>query len=238
MVDYTKRYQQPEVATATLGNVDQGLRGYMLKVYNYMAGGLLLTGLVAFGIANSEVALKLLFGGPQAYVVMFAPLIFSFAIAFNIHKVSEGTAQALFWGFCAVMGLSLSTIFLAYTGASIARVFFITAGLFGSMSLYGYTTKKDLTGAGSFLMMGFWGIFIASMVNLFMQSEAISYIVSCVGVVVFTGLAAYSTQQIKELYYIATPAERGKAAVMGAYTLYINFINLMMMLLRLFGDRR
>ncbi len=236
MQDYTKR--PLSAASAVESNVDVGLRSYMQRVYNYMAGGLALTGGVAYLISTTPALQQLFFGGPQAYLFMFAPLAFSFFMAFRMHTLKESTAQTLFWSFAGVMGISLSTIFLVYTGASIARTFFITAAMFGGMSLWGYTTKKDLTGFGSFLMMGFWGLFIGFIINMFLGSTQFDLLLSAVGVLIFTGITAYSTQQIKEMYYLVGRDQLGKASIIGAYTLYITFINLMLMLLRFVGDRR
>jgi FtsH-binding integral membrane protein len=170
---------------------------------------------------------------------MFSPLAFVLALSFGINKMQASTAQTVFWAFAAVMGLSLANIFLLYTGASITRVFFITAGTFAGMSLYGYTTKRDLTGMGSFLMMGLIGIIIASVVNMFLASSALHFVISVVGVLIFVGLTAYDTQKIKSMYLEADVAEvMSKKVIMGALTLYLDFINLFVMLLRLFGDRR
>jgi len=228
--------------------IDAGLRAYMLRVYNLMASGLALTGIIAYFSANTPAILNMLYvAGPDgvvqptglAYIVMFSPLAFVLALSFGINKMQASTAQAVFWGFAAVMGLSMANIFLIYTGASITRVFFITAGTFAGMSLYGYTTKRDLSGMGSFLMMGLIGIIIASIVNMFMQSSAMQFVISVVGVLVFVGLTAYDTQKIKSIYQEADGAETmSKKAIMGALTLYLDFINLFIMLLRLFGQRR
>lgn len=229
-------------------DIDAGLRQYMLRVYNYMASGLALTGIIAYFSANTPAILNMLYvAGPGgvvqptglAYIVMFSPLAFVLALSFGINKMQASTAQAVFWAFAGVMGLSLANIFLLYTGASITRVFFITAGTFAGMSLYGYTTKRDLSGMGSFLMMGLIGIIIASVVNMFMQSSAMHFVISVLGVLVFVGLTAYDTQKIKSLYAETDGSEvMAKKAIMGALTLYLDFINLFLMLLRLFGDRR
>jgi len=218
--------------------IDEGLRAYMLRVYNYMASGLALTGIVAFGVASSPALLKAIYGTPLLWVVMFSPLIVVFFLSARVNRMSLGAVQATFWTFAVLMGLSLAYIFLIYTGASIARVFFITAGTFGAMSLYGYTTKRDLTGWGSFLFMGLIGIIIASIVNIFLASPAIYFAVSVIGVLIFVGLTAYDTQNIKEMYVEAdSTAVAGKKAIMGALRLYLDFINLFLMLLRLFGNR-
>jgi FtsH-binding integral membrane protein len=229
--------------------IDVGLREYMLRVYNYMAGGLALTGIVAYAVAQLAVAswnpIQLtefgmaIYGGPLMWVIMLAPVGFALLFGFRIHKMQASTAQALFWAFAAVMGLSLSSIFVIYTGSSIARVFFITAGTFAGMSIYGYTTKRDLTGIGSFLFMGLIGIILASIVNLFLGSTALHFAISVIGVLVFVGLTAYDTQRIKESYVEGEAADVGtKKAIMGAFQLYLDFINLFIMLLRLFGSAR
>ena len=222
--------------------IDEGLRSYMLRVYNYMGLGLVVTGLVAFFTSqwamSSQANAELLYGSPLSWVIMLSPLAFVLVLSFGINKLSVGAAQGAFWAFATVMGLSLSSIFLVYTGASIAKVFFITAATFGAMSLYGYTTKRDLTGMGNFLMMGLIGIIIASIVNIFMASSMLDFAISVIGVLIFTGLTAYDTQKIKEAYVESIGHEGlGKIAIMGALTLYLDFINLFMMLLRLFGNR-
>jgi FtsH-binding integral membrane protein len=224
---------------AEAAEIDVGLREHMLRVYNYMASGVALTGIVAMLASSSQTLMSAIFGTPLAWVVMLAPLAFVMVISFGINRLSLFATQALFWLFAAVMGLSLSTIFLVYTGESIARVFFITAISFGGLSLYGYTTKRDLGPIGAFLIMGLIGIIIASLVNLFMQSSAMQFAISVIGVLVFAGLTAYDTQKIKNSYSELHDHETsGKLAVMGALTLYLDFINLMMMLLHLFGNRR
>ncbi|MDH5489499.1 MAG: Bax inhibitor-1/YccA family protein [Rhodospirillaceae bacterium] len=211
----------------------------MLKVYNYMASGLALTGIVSYATAHSETMMSTIYGTPLMWVVMLAPLGFVFALSFGINKMSLPTVQGLFWAFAAVMGLSLASIFVVYTGASIARVFFITAGTFAGMSIYGYSTKRDLTGMGSFLIMGLIGLIIASIVNIFLQSPALYWALSVLGVGIFVGLTAYDTQKIKLMYLESDGhATAGKKAIMGALTLYLDFINLFIMLLRLFGERR
>lgn len=233
---------QPEFAArqeAKAGVIfDEGLRKHMLRVYNYMTSGILLTGIIAMYVGNSPAILNSIFGSGLGIVVMLAPLGFVLAMSFGLNKMKSSTLQALFWAFAGVMGLSLSTIFIQYTGASIARVFFITAIMFGSLSLYGYTTKKSLSGWGTFLFMGLIGIIIASVVNMFMQSSAMQFIISVAGVLIFAGLTAYDTQKIKEMYYEADGSEvASKKAIMGALTLYLDFINMFLMLLRLFGNR-
>ena len=219
--------------------IDQGLRQYMLRVYNYMASGLALTGIVAYVVGNSPAMFNAVFGTPLAWVVMLAPLGFVFFLSFGLHRMSFFAAQATFWAFAAVMGLSMATIFQAFTGDSIARVFFITAGTFAGMSLWGYTTKRDLAGFGSFLFMGLIGIVIAGFVNIFLHSSALQFIVSVIGVIVFVGLTAYDTQNIKSEYSENYDSEtQGKLAISGALRLYLDFINLFMMLLQLLGNRR
>jgi uncharacterized protein len=219
-------------------DIDVGLRQYMLKIYNYMASGLALTGIVAYVGAASGFYVQIAHT-PLIWLVMLAPLGMVFALSMGIQRMSAGTAQALFWVFAALMGLSLSSIFLVYTGASIARVFFITAGTFAAMSLYGYTTQRDLMKFGSFLMMGLIGIVIASLVNMFIASSALQFAISVIGVLVFVGLTAWDTQRIKEMYVATDDGQiAGKKAVMGALQLYLDFINLFLMLLQLFGNRR
>jgi FtsH-binding integral membrane protein len=219
--------------------VDEGLRSYMLSVYNYMGLGLAITGLVAFLVASTPALYEPIFGTPLKWVVMLAPLGFVLFLSAKIRTMSVGTAQLTFWLFAAVMGLSLASIFLVFTGASIARVFFITAGTFGAMSLYGYTTKRDLMAWGSFLFMGLIGIIIASLVNIFIASSALQFAISEIGVLVFVGLTAYDTQRIKQMYYELDSADvMARKAIMGALSLYLDFINLFVMLLQLFGTAR
>ena len=218
--------------------VDEGLRAYMIRVYNYMAMGLALTGFAAFATMSSGLA-PVLFVGPMKWVVLLAPLGMVMFLSFRIQTMSVPAAQLAFWVYAAMMGVSLTPIAFVYTGASIAKVFFITAASFGSLSLYGYTTKRDLTGFGAFLFMGLIGLVIASLVNLFLASSAVSLALSVVGVLVFTGLTAYDTQRIKNMYYQSSDSVSvGRMAVMGALTLYLDFLNMFMSLLRLFGDRR
>ena len=218
---------------------DEGLRQHMLRVYNIMGLGLVLTGVVAMVTASTPFLYNAIFGTPLQWVVMLAPLAFVFFISFKVESMSAAKAQTLFWAFAAVMGLSSAWIFQVFTGGSIARVFFITAALFGAMSLYGYTTKRDLSGMGSFLFMGLIGVIIASVVNIFLQSSALHFAVSIIGVLVFTGLTAYDTQRIKEVYDEGAGAENlSKLAVMGALSLYLSFINLFMLLLQFFGGQQ
>jgi FtsH-binding integral membrane protein len=220
-------------------DIDVGLRDYMLRIYNYMASGLALTGIVAYLFAQYLYANPALARSPLMFVIMLAPLGLVMWLSFGINRMQASTAQALFWVYSALMGLSLASVFLVFTGASIARVFFITAGTFAAMSLYGYTTRRDLSQFGSFLFMGLIGIIIASLVNLFIASSALQFAISVIGVIVFTGLTAWDTQQIKEMYFASDGYEvAGKKAVMGALRLYLDFINLFMMLLQLLGARR
>jgi len=219
------------------GAFDMGLRRHMLSIYNYMASGVLLTGIVALLFAQSGLALAVM-TTPLAFVVMLAPLAIVFAMSFGQGRFSTGTLQAMFWGYAVLMGLSLSTIFLVYTGSSIAATFFATAGAFAGLSLYGYTTQRDLTGMGSFLIMGVVGLLIASLINMFLQSSGLSWAISFLGVLIFAGLTAYDTQKLKEQYaYVAGTEFAGKAIVMGALSLYLDFINMFLFLLRFMGNR-
>jgi len=238
--EYGRRLGASDVRTSAV--IDQGLRSYMLKVYNYMASGVALTGFVAAFVAsqimqNPELA-NTIYGGGLGWIIMLSPLAMVMVMSFGVNKLSAFALQASFWVFAALMGLSLASIFLMYTGESIARVFFITAASFGALSLWGYTTKKDLTGWGSFLIMGLFGIIIASVVNIFMASSAMDFAISVIGVLIFAGLTAYDTQKIKEMYWEADGHEvASKKAIMGALRLYLDFINLFLMLLRLLGNR-
>ena len=251
-MEFNRQNIQSKTTSTETHIIDEGLRAYMLKVYNYMSSGILLTGIVSLllfklsaittadgsitGLTNIGNAL---YNSALMWVVMLAPLGVVFYMSFGIRTMSVAKAQATFWIFAALMGASLSSIFLIYTGASITRVFFITAGTFGAMSIYGYTTKRDLTKFGSFLMMGLIGIIIASIVNIFMKSTMMYFVISIIGVLVFVGLTAYDTQKIKNMYLVSDTGEiMGKKAIMGALTLYLDFINLFIMLLRLFGQRR
>ena len=251
MADLDRRYAQgTTVGRAETGVIDQGLRSYMLRVYNYMASGVAITGVVAyltymFAVVDSGAGLQLtpfgnlIFASAFKWVVIFAPLGMVFFLSARINSMSLSGAQIAFWVFAALMGLSLGSIFLVYAHASIARVFFITAASFGALSLYGYTTQRDLSAWGSFLFMGLIGIIIAMLVNLFLASSALQFAISVIGVLIFAGLTAYDTQQIKEMYYVGDDGTvAGRKAVMGALRLYLDFINLFMMLLQLFGDRR
>ena len=217
---------------------DEGLRQHMLRVYNYMALGLVITGVVAFIVGTTPALYVPIFTTPLKWVVMLAPLAFVFFFSFRIQSMSAGTAQLMFWAFCAVMGLSLASIFLVFTGTSIARTFFIAAAMFGAMSLYGYTTKRDLTQFGSFLIMGLIGVIIASIVNIFLGSSALQFAISVIGVFVFLGLTAWDTQTIKEQYSENFDAEsQQRLAVFGALSLYLSFVNLFQLLLQLTGQR-
>jgi FtsH-binding integral membrane protein len=219
-------------------DIDVGLRQYMLRIYNYMASGLALTGIVAYVAAASGFYVQIA-QTPLIWLVMLAPLGIAFFFGMRLATMSYGAAQATFWVFSAAMGLSLSYIFLRYTGTSIARVFFITAGTFGAMSLYGYTTRRDLSGMGSFLMMGLFGIIIASLVNMFIGSAGLQFAISVIGVLVFVGLTAWDTQQIKEMYVVSDDGEMaGKKSIMGALRLYLDFINLFLFLMQFLGNRR
>ena len=243
--------QRSFTKTVDQAAIDEGLRAYMLKVYNYMTTGLVLTGFIAyfFGKASVEAYVpggviltpvgNMLFNSGLSFVIMLAPLGFVFYLSARINKMSTASAQITFWLFASIMGLSLASIFVQFTHSSIARVFFITAGTFGAMSLYGYTTKRDLTKLGGFLFMGLIGVIIASIVNIFFQSGLMAFVISVIGVLVFVGLTAYDTQNIKNMYYGGDSEEIGsKKALMGALKLYLDFINLFILLLQLFGQRR
>jgi FtsH-binding integral membrane protein len=267
MAEFDRRYAQMGASTTTQTGavVDAGLRTYMLTVYNYMCAGLVLTGLVAYFLFTQSVtsdaslaaksasgvplALKrgefltplgaFLFASPFKWVLMLAPLGMALFLGFRVFSMSVGTAQVMFWLFAAVMGVSLSTIFLVFRLGSIAQVFFITAAAFAVLSVYGYTTKKDLSGWGTFLIMGVVGLLLAMVVNIFLQSPALQFAISCIGVLVFAALTAYDTQQIKDSYYhyVGDAAMAAKGAIMGALQLYLDFINMFQFLLNLMGDR-
>ena len=227
-----------DTSYAAEAGIDVGLRSYMLRVYNYMCIGLALTGAVAFGASTSAELMQTLHGTPLKWVVMLAPVGLVFFLAARVHTLQPATAQTLFWVYAGLMGLSLSYIFLAYTGVSITRVFFITAAAFAGLSLYGYTTKKDLSGFGTFLIMGVIGILIASIVNIFLESSALHFVISVLGVLIFAGLTAYDTQRIKAIYAEGDHADvHEKKAIMGALTLYLDFINMFIFMLQLFGNR-
>jgi FtsH-binding integral membrane protein len=219
-------------------DVDAGLRQYMLRVYNFMASGLVLTGIVAY-VAVATGLYQQIAATPLIWLVMLAPLGAVLFLSFRIERMSAAAAQAVFWGFAGIMGLSLAGIFLVFTGASIARVFFISAATFAAMSLYGYTTRRDLSRFGSFLFMGLIGIVLASLVNIFIGSSALQFAISVIGVLVFTGLTAWDTQRIKEIYLASDQGDvMTKKALMGALALYLDFVNLFVMLLQLTGQRR
>ncbi|MCC7260191.1 MAG: Bax inhibitor-1/YccA family protein [Alphaproteobacteria bacterium] len=236
-MSFMQERQQAAPQTASV-EYDEGLRTYMLRVYNYMAGALGLSGIVAFVTANTPVLFNAIFGTPFFWVVALAPLGIAMYSGAKVQTMSVKAAQTWFWVFAAVMGLSMASIFVIYTGASVARVFFITAGTFGAMSIYGYSTHRDLTGMGSFLIMGAIGIMLASIVNIFLESQPLHMAISVIGVLVFVGLTAYDTQRIKQIYRVLSGDMLEKVAIQGALSLYLDFINLFMMLLRLMGDRR
>ncbi|ARO26003.1 hypothetical protein GGE45_002811 [Rhizobium aethiopicum] len=238
------RNYQSRVQTGEM--IDQGLRAYMLKVYNLMALGLAITGVAAylgfnFAVQDGQLTQfgALLFQSPLRWVVILAPLAVVFFLSFRIHQMSVSAAQTTFWIYAALVGLSLSSIFLVYTGQSVVQTFFVTAASFGALSLYGYTAKRDLSAMGSFLIMGLFGLIIASLVNIFLASSALQFAISVIGVLIFAGLTAYDTQRIKELYFEADDvAVAGRKAIMGALTLYLDFLNLFMFLLQFMGNRR
>lgn len=251
---YSPEYRTYNPAAASASQVlDAGLRAYMLRVFNWMTSGLLVTGIVSYAIANTELInyfypRVMTASGRMAYsptalamIAMFAPLAFVLVMSFGVNKLSRSSVQALYWAFCAAMGASLTNIFIIYTGHSVVRVFFITAGTFAAMSAWGYTTNRDLSKMGSFLMMGLIGIIIASLVNIFVASSMMQFIISVIGVVIFTGLTAYDTQRIKADYvqyaYAVGTDEAGKRSVYDALNLYLNFINLFTLLLQLTGTR-
>jgi len=250
MADFDNRLVRG--ATTVADRVDTGLRAHMLRVYNYMVGALALTGVVAYLVSSSPALLSLLYHqvvtangvalSPTilGWVVMLAPLGLVFFLSFRIMQMSQAAAQATFWAYAALVGASLSSILIAYTGASVAMTFFVTAGTFGAMSLWGYTTKRDLTGFGSFLFMGLIGILLASLANMFFKSAMVDFVVSVLGVLIFTGLTAWDTQKIKNTYYQVggDAAVAGKAAIMGALSLYLDFLNIFLFLLRFMGNRR
>ncbi len=244
MVDRNQYYSS--APTRSQAEIDEGLRSYMLTVYNYMCSALALTGLAAYLTANTPALLNMIYsvqGGIIAptmlgWVVMISPLAFILVLNFGVHRMKASTAQMVFWAFAAVMGLSLSNILLYYTGTSIAKTFFVTAAAFGSLSLFGYVTKKNLSGMGSFLIMGLFGLIIAMIVNIFLQSSAMDFVISAAGVLIFAGLTAYDTQRIKLMYLEGEHSETAsKKAIMGALSLYLDFINMFLFLLRFMGSR-
>ena len=247
MADYDNRVMRGQ--TGAVAGIDAGLRSYMLRVYNYMLVGLLLTGATAYMVADVPQVRDLFFAlNPQTgrmgmsllgWIALFAPLGLVLFLSFRLNRLSLATAQATFWFYAAIMGVGLAPVVWTYTGASVAQTFFITAATFGAMSLWGYTTRSDLTGFGSFLFMGLIGIIIASLVSLFFQSQMMIWVISVVGVLIFTGLTAYDTQWIKNNYAVSDDGEvAGKKAIFGALKLYLDFVNLFLMLLRLMGSRR
>ena len=247
MADFDNRALRGQ--TGAVAGIDAGLRSYMLRIYNYMLMGLLLTGATAFLVADVPQVRDLFFAvNPQTgrmgmsilgWIALFAPLGLVLFLSYRLNRMSLATAQTTFWVYAAIMGIGLAPIFLAYTGSSVAQVFFITAATFGAMSLWGYTTRTDLTGFGSFLFMGLIGIIIASVVSFFVQSTMLTWVISVAGVLIFTGLTAYDTQWIKNNYAESDDsATAGKKAIFGALKLYLDFLNLFLMLLRLMGSRR
>lgn len=239
MADYTTIRTAGAGVRAT--QIDEGLRAHMNKVYGLMSVGMVLTGGVAWAVGTNETMLAAIFGTPVKWLVMFAPLIMVFAFGAMINRLSAAAAQLFFYTFAALMGLSISFIFAVYTGVSIAQTFFATAIAFASLSLYGYTTKRDLSGMGTFLMMGLIGLIVASIVNIFMASSALQFAISVIGILIFAGLTAYDTQSIKNEYvqHAASMDEEwlGKSAIMGALRLYLDFINMFMFLLQFMGNR-
>ncbi|RMH46318.1 MAG: Bax inhibitor-1/YccA family protein [Alphaproteobacteria bacterium] len=228
-------------AGARSAQIDEGLRAHMNKVYGLMSVAMVITGAVAYLVGTNEALMVAIYGSGLKWVVMFAPLIVVFAFGAMIQRMSAAAAQAVFWGFSALMGLSIGWIFAVYTGISIAQVFLVTAIAFLSLSLYGYTTKRDLSGMGAFLIMGVVGLIVASIINIFLMSSAVMFAVSVIGVLIFAGLTAYDTQNIKNTYLaMAMQGDSewlGKSAVMGALQLYLDFINMFMFLLNLLGNR-
>ncbi|MEO6717882.1 MAG: Bax inhibitor-1/YccA family protein [Novosphingobium sp.] len=225
-------------ALGKAGTLDLGLRKHMLSIYNYMASGVLLSGVIAMLFANSGMAAQVM-ATPVRWLIMLAPLGFVMAMSFGLNRMATSTLQALFWGFCTVMGLSMSTIFLVYTGSSIATTFFATAGAFAGLSLVGYTTKRDLSAMGSFMAMGVIGILIAMVINLFLHSTGLQLAISVLGVLIFAGLTAWDTQRLKQEYRMVAGTEyAAKSVVMGALSLYLDFINMFQFLLSFMGDRR
>lgn len=242
MADYRDQVQT-RAGTQTRADIDEGLRSYMLGIYNYMATAIGVTGVAAFGTAtwatNNPAVANALYNSPLKWVIMIAPLAFVMVISFGINKLSKSSATAIFYAFAAVMGVSMSWIFLVYNIPSIVQTFFVTAAAFASLSLYGYTTKRSLSGMGSFLLMGLFGLIIASIVNIFLQSGALAFAVNVIGVLIFAGLTAYDTQRLKHTYdVVAGNAEAvAKSSILGALSLYLNFVNMFMFLLSFLGNR-
>ena len=238
MADFDDRILRSRADVGS-ADVDQGLRSYMLGIYNYMALGVALTGIVAFAVSQSPALLQTIHGTSLRWVFMLSPLAFVLVMSFGVNRLSSGALQAIFWAYAAVMGAWLSYILVAYTGTSVARVFFITSAAFAGLSLYGYTTKTNLSAMGSFLIMGVIGLLIALVVNIFLQSSALQFAISVIGVGVFAGLTAYDTQRLKNTYFeVSGHAEMmAKASIMGALSLYLNFINMFIFLMNLMGER-
>ena len=253
--NYQNRVAQGRAQSGAM--IDEGLRSYMVKVYNLMALALVITGAAAFGFAslavtndpaaavatlsNGKMLTQLgaaVYASPLRWVVMLAPLALVFFLSFRVHKMSVSAAQTTFWAYAALVGVSISSILVVYTTGSVLQAFFVTAASFGALSLYGYTTKKDLSGMGSFLIMGLFGLIIASIVNYWLKSDAVGFAVSAIGVLIFAGLTAYDTQKIKEMYFEGDDVlVAGRKAIMGALTLYLDFLNLFMFLLQFLGNR-
>jgi len=239
MIEYNSKSSFASSASRT-ATFDSALRDYMVKVYQHMSVALVISGLVAFLVSSSPFLMQAIFGTPLAYVVMFAPLAFALFFGFRLNSISAQQARTYLYFYSGLMGLSLATILVIFTGISVTRVFLITASTFGAMSIYGYSTKKDLTNFGSFLIMGLIGIMIASLVNIFLKSSGLEFAISFIGVFIFIGLTAYDTQRIKQTYYHFAGNDEmvNKMAVLGALNLYMDFINLFIMLLRFFGERK
>jgi len=252
MSDYDRNYAARPAFRATTAAIDVGLRAYMLRVYNYMAAGVALTGVVAWFTYNAAVVTdaagritgltsfgQAIFSGPLTIVLFLGTLGIVFFMSFRIDRLQPSTAFTLFMAYAALLGLMLSSVFLAYTGASVTRTFFISAASFGALSLYGYTTRRDLSPIGSFMIMGLFGLILASLVNMFLKSTGLDFAISAIGVIIFAGLTAWDTQRIKEMYSVNDDGTvAGRKAVMGALTLYLDFINLFLFMLRFLGDRR
>lgn len=249
-MNYQDPFVQPsQYSQARAATRDAGLRAYMLRIYNYMASALALTGIVALFAANSPAFLSAIYNVQEGhvvgmnglgYLIMFAPFGLVLWLGMGLQNMSVRTAQAIYWGYATLIGLSLSSIFLVYTGESVARTFFVTAGTFGAMSIYGYTTQRDLTQFGSFLVMGLIGLFVAMLVNVFLQSSGLGFAISVMGVLIFVGLTAWDTQKLKAQYYHMGGSSEmmAKVSIIGALTLYMDFINIFLYLLRFMGDRR
>jgi FtsH-binding integral membrane protein len=240
------------IGTRQAAAIDAGLRAYMIRIYNYMAAGVALTGVVSYLTFNAAAVTneagqitgltpfgQMIFGGPLMIVLFLGTLGMVFFLSFRINKLQVGTALTLFMVYAGLLGLMLSSVFMTYTGASITRTFFISAASFGALSLYGYTTQRDLSPIGSFLIMGLFGLILAMIVNIFLKSTGLDFAISAIGVLIFAGLTAWDTQKIKEMYSVNDDGTvAGRKAVMGALTLYLDFINLFLFLLRFMGDRR